>query len=258
MGAKIFFLLIFALWFLGITGLLLAHFLKKYLLWRQKTPVSPRRQFVLILLPSLLIAFFLCPTLVQTFKDLPVPRGQLKEITAPVESVRQLTYRRTQSRYGGARLEHRYNIYLEDHSGYLRIPENFRFDQEGFLAWAGPEPVTFLYSSDSGRSIPYIIQNASGCFWDYEFAAGQLWHSVMYHLITALSALLFLGAGAVYLPAWLYPLKARGRADKSKKRELAVLFLFIAVLLAITFVQSRPQVTETPAPPPAKMSRSPD
>ena len=140
MGAKIFFLLLFALWFLGITGFLFACFLKKYLFWLRKTPVSPRQQFVLILLPSLFIAFFLCPTFVQTFKELPVPRDELKEIAAPVESVKRLTYRRTQGRYGG------------------------------------------------------------GCFWDYEFAAGQLWYGAMYHLITALAGLLFLGTGAVYSP----------------------------------------------------------
>ena len=84
------------------------------------------------------------------------------------------------------------------------MPENFGFDQDEFLAWAGLEPVTFLYNSNSGRSVPYVIQNASGArFLDYEFTSGRLWSGAMYRLVTALSALLFLGAGAVYLPAWL-------------------------------------------------------
>lgn len=257
MGIKIFLFALCALWFLGFTGWLFVHYLKKYLFWRRKTPVSPGKQFILILLPSLLIALFLFPTFLQTFQDLPVPYGELKEVTAPVESVKQLTYRRMQGRYGGVRREYRYNIYLEGLSGCLRVPENFKFDQEDFLAWAGREPVTFLYSSNSGRSIPYVIQNASGAlFWDYQFASGQLWSGAVYHLIMALSALLFLGAGAVYLPAWLYPLEAKGKA--SKKLNLAILSMLIVTYAAVSYFTGQPEVTETPAggPPPvvAKVS----
>ena len=82
MGANIFFLVFYALWFLGFTGWWFVHFLKKYLFWRRKTPVSPGRQFVLILLPSLLTAVFLFPTFFQAFKNLPVPYSELKEATA--------------------------------------------------------------------------------------------------------------------------------------------------------------------------------
>ena len=106
MGASIFFLVFYALWFLGFTGWWFVHFLKKYLFWRRKTPVSPGRQFVLILLPSLLTAVFLFPTFFQAFKNLPVPYSELKEATATVESIKQLTYRRTQSRPPGAPLQH--------------------------------------------------------------------------------------------------------------------------------------------------------
>lgn len=253
MAGSIFFLVLYALWFLGFTGWLFVHFLKKYLFWRKRTPISPRRQFVLILLPSLLTALFLGPTLLQIPKDLPVPYGELKEVTAPVESVKQLTYRRMQSRYGGVRREYRYNIYLEGRTGYLRIPENFKFDQEDFLAWAGLEPVTFFYSSSSGRSIPYIIQNASGArFLDYEFTSGQLFSLAMNRLITALSAFLILGAGAVYLPAWLYPLKDKGKLGWSRKLDLAVLSVLIAAFVAISYLNNKPEITQTPAggPPP--------
>ena len=248
MGANIFFLVFYALWFLGFTGWWFVHFLKKYLFWRRKTPVSPGRQFVLILLPSLLTAVFLIPTFFQAFKNLPVPYSELKEATATVESIKQLTYRRTQSRYGGVRREHHYNIYLEGLTGYLRVPENFGFDQDEFLAWAGLEPVTFLYNSNSGRSVPYVIQNASGArFLDYEFTSGRLWSGAMYRLVTALSALLFLGAGAVYLPAWLYPLESKGKVGKSKKLELAFLAALVATLLVVGYFTSQPEATQTPA-----------
>ena len=248
MGANIFFLVFYALWFLGFTGWWFVHFLKKYLFWRRKTPVSPGRQFVLILLPSLLTAVFLFPTFFQAFKNLPVPYSELKEATATVESIKQLTYRRTQSRYGGVRREHHYNIYLEGLTGYLRVPENFGFDQDEFLAWAGLEPVTFLYNSNSGRSVPYVIQNASGArFLDYEFTSGRLWSGAMYRLVTALSALLFLGAGAVYLPAWLYPLESKGQVGKSKKLELAFRAALVATLLVVGYFTSQPEVTQTPA-----------
>ena len=253
MGANIFFLVFYALWFLGFTGWLFVHFLKKYLFWRRKTPISPGRQLVLILLPSLLTAVFLFPTFFQAFKNLPVPYGELKEATAPVESIKKLTYRRTQSRYGGVRREHHYNIYLEGLTGYLRVPENFGFDQDEFLAWAGLEPVTFLYNSNSGRSIPYVIQNASGAlFLDYEFTSGRLWSGAMYRLVTALSALLFLGAGAVYLPAWLYPLESKGKVGKSKKLAMAFLSALAITLLVVGYFTSQPEATQTPASGPEK------
>lgn len=261
MGGKIFFLVLHALWFLGFTGWLFVHVLKKYLFWRKKTPVSPRRQLILILLPSLLIALFLWPTLSQIPRDLPVPRDELKEVTAPVESVKQLTYRRMQSRYGGVRREYRYNICLKGYSGYLRIPENFKFDQEDFLAWAGLEPVTFFYSSNSGRSIPYVIQNASGArFLNYEFASGQLFYLAMNRLINALSALLLLGAGAVYLPAWLYPLQDRGKLGWSRKLDLAVLSVLMIAFVVTGYFINKPEVTETPAsgPPPVVVEVSGD
>lgn len=252
MGAKQIFFVLFILWFPGLTGWLFCSSLIKFRRWRRDTPVSARRQAVLILLPSLLIVLFLLPAILSIPGELPVPQSELEEVTAPVESVKQLTYRRTRGRYGGTGRAHRYHIYLEDRPGYLRIPDFVKFDQDAFLNWAGKEPVTFLFSSSSGRPIPYVIQNASGgTFQDYESVYTQMWSNAVHTMITVLSSALFLGAGAVCLPAWLYPLKARGRIDQGKRRELALLVLFLVVLLAVCFFNSLPEVTETPASSPS-------
>lgn len=148
--------------FWGFLALLALGFLlwrfHRFLKWRRKTTLSLRDQLV-ILLPLLALALALTiPLLPAVFSTWPAKYAELKELTAPVESVQADS--RTSSAGRGGRLETRtsYHVFFQGYEGFLCVPDGLRFCQEDFLQWAGSEEVTFLYANTGGKYTVYQIQ----------------------------------------------------------------------------------------------------
>ena len=236
------FYLVFALW-------CFVHFFRKYLRWRKDAPISRGKRACIILPPVLLILSLFLPMLARLPGALPAPREELKELTAQVESIRQYEYKRQRGRYGGITREYRHYISLQGYTGSLLVPENFGFHQEEFLNWAGTEAVTFRYALTGGHTTVYEVQRGDGSlFLDYDRSRGRLMRSAEHDLILLLSGMLLLGAGAVYLPAYLYP---PGGDSRKQWRNLGLLGLVVLVVITVEAFRS-PKVTDTPAgdPPP--------
>ena len=161
--------------YLGFSLWCFVHFLRKYLRWRRDTPISGGKQACIILPPVLLILALFLPMLARLPEELPASREELKELTAQVDAVRQYEYtRRRGGRYASIYYEYRHYISLKGYTGSLLVPENFGFDQEEFLDWAGTDPVTFRYALTGGRATVYEIQGADGfLFLDYSSSRGR-------------------------------------------------------------------------------------
>ena len=236
--------------YLGFSLWCFVHFLRKYLRWRRNTPISGGKQACIILPPVLLILALFLPMLARLPEELPASREELKELTAQVDAVRQYEYtRRRGGRYASIYYEYRHYISLKGYTGSLLVPENFGFDQEEFLDWAGTDPVTFRYALTGGRATVYEIQGADGSlFLDYSSSRGRLLRGVEHELVILLSGAFLLGAGAVYLPAYLYP---PGGDSRKWWRKLGLLGLVCVAVFGIDSLRG-PKVTDTPAggPPP--------
>lgn len=232
------------------------HFLRKYLRWRKDAPISGRKQMCIILPPVLLILSLFLPMLAQLPGQLPAPREELEELTAQVDAVRQYEYKRRRGgRYAGIYYEYRHYISLKGYTGSLLVPENFGFDQEEFLDWAGTDPVTFRYALTGGRTTVYEIQGADGSlFLDYSSSRGRLLRLAEHDLVISLSGVFLLGAGAVYLPAYLYP---PGGNSRKRWQNLGLLGLVCLVVFTVDSLR-KPRVTDTPAggPPPVVVEAS--
>lgn len=107
--------------FWGFLALLALGFLlwrfHRFLKWRRKTTLSLRDQLV-ILLPLLALALTI-PMLPAVFSTWPAKYAELKELTAPVESVQADS--RTSSAGRGGRLETRtsYHVFFQGYDGFL-------------------------------------------------------------------------------------------------------------------------------------------
>ena len=215
----------------------------RYFQWRKKTSMPLWGQLILILLPMTLTLVVFGQPLLKVPAECPVPLSELKEITAPVDYVQERESHQASGR--SVRVVKRYRIYLEGCSDYLYIPDNFRFDQDAFLHWAGPEEITFLYARTGGRFIVYQIQRGTNVFLSYSHTHEMLTTTFLTDLFANLTMLLLGLGGSVYLPEFLSP------RDKAKRGE-RILFLVFAASALVLFVflsnlVGQPKVTESPA-----------
>lgn len=126
---------------------------------------------------------------------------------------------------------------------YLYVPDNFSFDWDAFLHWAGPEKVTFLYARTAGRLTVYQIQQGDRVFLGYSQAWERLMTTFLSDFLMWLTLLLFGLGGSVYLPEYLSP-------DDKTKRNKRILGLAFAALALEAFVvlnhlASRPEIAKT-------------
>lgn len=215
----------------------------RYFQWRKKTSMPLWGQLILILLPMTLTLMVFGQPLLEVPAECPVPLNELKEITAPVDYVQERESHQASGR--SVRVVKRYRIYLEGCSDYLYIPDNFRFDQDAFLHWAGPEEITFLYARTGGRFTVYQIQRGTNVFLDYSHTHEMLTTTFLTDLFANLTMLLLGLGGSVYLPEFLSP------RDKAKRGERILYLVFAAsVLVLFVFLSNlvgQPKVTESPA-----------
>jgi hypothetical protein len=217
--------------------------LRRFLRWHRET-LTPTYKQMLLLLPALALSILIFgQALVRTAKEVPAEWADLKTITAPVESVREYESHQVSGR--SIQIVKRYYIYLEGYSGSLHVPNNFRFDQDAFLAWAGPEEITFYYARTGGRLVAYQIQRGDDeVFLDFQWANEQLTVTFLSHLLTMLAVLLFALGGSFTLPEFLH---TKDRAVRHERRAaLAFIALLVVLLIGVRFV-SKPTVTDTPA-----------
>lgn len=217
--------------------------LRGFLRWRRET-LTPTWKQMLLLLPVLALSVLIFgQALVRAAKEVPASWEDLQSITAPVASVRE--YESHQMSGRSIQIVKRYYIYLEGYSGSLHVPHNFRFDQDAFLSWAGPEEITFYYARTGDHLIAYQIQRGEDeVFLDFQWADEQLTVTFLTHLLTMLAALLFALGGSFALPAFLHT------KDKAAKHERRVTLAFIALLVVLWLCADlirKPTVTDTPA-----------
>lgn len=202
--------------FWGFLALLALGFLlwrfHRFLKWRRKTTLSLRDQLV-ILLPLLALTLaFTIPMLPAVFSTWPAKYAELKELTAPVESVQADS--RTSSAGRGGRLETRtsYHVFFQGYEGFLCVPDGLRFRQEDFLRWAGSEEVTFLYANTGGKYTVYQIQKGSqDVFLHYREALDPLLSFCFFSLFFTLS-IEFLALGcSVGLVVRIFPTEPKKR-----------------------------------------------
>lgn len=215
----------------------------RFFRWRRETLLPTWKQ-LLLLLPALALSVLIFgQALLRAADEVPASYAELKTITAPVESIREYESHQVSGR--SVQIVKRYYIYLKGYSGSLHVPHNFRFDQDAFLAWAGPEEITFLYARTGGKLVAYQIQRGEDeVFLDFQWADEQLTVTFLTHLLTMLALLLFALGGSLTLPEFLHP------KDRAVKRERQAALCFIAlltVLLIGTGIVSKPTVTDTPA-----------
>lgn len=216
---------------------------RRYFRWRKNTSLAPEKH-LLLMLPALVLSFVLFGGPLLTVPEkYPAHRGELKEVTAPVDVVRQ--YETHQMSGRSVQIVRNYRIYLEESDGSLYVPNNFRFDQDAFLRWAGSEQVTFLYASTGGRLTVYQIQRGDGVFLAYSKARECLTVTLLSDLFIWLAALLFGLGGSVYLPEFL------NHRDKKVREQRILGLVFMVVLLVVIvlcgYLASRPKITETHA-----------
>lgn len=215
----------------------------RYFQWRKKTSMPLWVQLILILLPMTLTLVVFGRPLLKVPAECPVSRSELKEITAPVDYVQEHESHQTTKQ--SVRIVKRYCIYLQGYSQYLYIPDNFRFDQDAFLCWAGPDEITFLYARTGGRFTVYQIQRGAQVFLDYSHTHEMLTTTFLTDLFALLTMLLLGLGGSVYLPEYLSP------HDKAKRGQRILGLVFMALMLMtlvfLTILSRQPKVTETPA-----------
>lgn len=216
---------------------------RRYLRWRKSASMSPEKQLFLML-PGLVLSFILLGGPLLTVPEkCPAQRGELEEVTAPVDMVRQYETHQVSGR--SVQVVRNYYIYLEGRDGSLYVPNNFRFDQDAFLCWAGSEQVTFLYASTGGRLTVYQIQRGDGVFLSYSKARECLTLTFLSDLFIWLAVLLFSLGGSAYLPEFL------SHRDKQVREQRILELVFVALLVVVivlcTYLASRPKITETHA-----------
>lgn len=237
-------LAVFWLIFGGWTAGIFINNLKTLLQWRKKARPSNLRLLAALLPPLAVVMALAVPSLVRFPERLPAAREELFEASAPVESVREYMTKQPQTR-GGPRKVYRYYISLEGYEGSLYVPKEYRFDQDAFLRWAGPDEVTFRYARTDGRSTVYVIEKADGSvFLDYDFAAGQLQISAVDGLITTIVFILFFAAVCLRFPEFVYQDRKGELA-----RWMAVVFGGVGLVLLLVGLSylMEPTITDTPA-----------
>lgn len=217
---------------------------RQFLRWRRDTLMRPWKQLLLILPPLALSLVIFGGPLLAVPEKCPAQRGDLHTVTAPVNTVQE--YETHQATGRSIRIVKRYYIYPEGYDGSLYVPDNFRFDQEDFLRWAGSEEITFLYARTGGRLTVYQIQRGNTVFLDYASTRERLMVTFLTDLLMMLAALLFGLGGSVYLPEFLSP------KDKSKRTERILGLIFAAlfaaaIVLLYGLIESQPKITETSA-----------
>lgn len=215
---------------------------RQFFRWRRDTLMRPWQQLLLILPPLALSLVVFGGPLSAVPEEYPAQLGDLQEVTAPVDMVRE--YETHQATGRSIRIVKRYYIYLEGYEGSLYIPDEFRFDQEDFLRWAGSEEVTFLYARTDGRLTIYQIQRGDQVFLDYARARERLTVTFLADLLMMLAALLFGLGGSIYLPEFLSP------KDRSKRTERILGLIFAALLVTVIvllygLLNSQPKITES-------------
>lgn len=224
-------------------AVLLFRRVRRYFRWRKSTLMSPEKQ-LLLMLPGLVLSLVLLGGPLLTVPEkCPAQRGELEGVTAPVDMVRQYETHHVSGR--SVQIVRNYYIYLEGRDGSLYVPNNFRFDQDAFLRWAGSEQVTFLYASTGGRLTVYQIQRGDGVFLSYFKARECLTVTFLSDLFIWLAVLLFGLGGSVYLPEFL------SHRDKQVREQRILGLIFMVLLLVVivlcTYLAGRPKITETHA-----------
>lgn len=216
---------------------------RRCLRWRKNT-FMPLGKQMFLMLPGVVLSLVLFGGPLLTVPEkCPVKRSGLKEVTAPVDMVRQYETHQLSGR--SVQIVRNYYIYLEGRDGSLYVPNNFRFDQDAFLCWAGSEQATFLYAGTGGRLTVYQIQRGDEVFLSYSKARECLTVTFLSDLLIGLAALLFGLGGSVYLPEFL------NHRDKQVWEQRILGLVFVALLLVVivlcTYLAGRPKITETHA-----------
>lgn len=206
------FLLSAMLW--GFASLLAAGFLLwrilRFLKWRKETALSPRDQLMILLPLAALSLALTLPMLSAVFNSWPAGRTELKELTAPVESVEASQRTFTTGRGGQRQTRTSYRVFFQGYKGFLSIPENVRFNQEAFLQWAGSDDVTFLYANTGGKYTIYQIQKGDqDVFLSRNKTLDSLLASFFSHLFISLSLLFFALGCSIWLLVSIFRVEPR-------------------------------------------------
>ena len=217
---------------------------RRFFQWRKDTPVPRWKRLMILLPPVCLVLAAAIRLLPQLPGYCPARRDELRTLTAPVESVRE--YKSSQVSGRSVQTVKQYRVYVKGYSGAFYLPDNFRFDKEAFLRWAGAREITFYYARVGPNPVPYQIERLDGSvFLHYDTAYERLSLTFVTRALTWPAFLCFLLGGAFSLPGYLCV------QNKPERRERIAIVGFVLVTLTLLFaiarVMGRSKITDTPA-----------